>query len=137
LSERANPPLPDSSLDRARALRTTGTDAERALWFHLRAGRLCGFKFRRQHPFPPHVVDFYCASARLAIELDGSQHDEEADAARTRSLEARGLHVLRFWDNEVLTDTDAVLDAIVRAVEDRTLTPTPLPAGEGLKKGSR
>ena len=134
MSERANPPLPDISRARARELRATGTDAERELWFHIRAGRLLGFKFRRQHPLPPYVVDFYSDAAKLVIELDGSQHREDVDAARSRSLEAKGLCILRFWDNAVLTNTDAVLDAIVRAVEGRTLTPTPLPMGEGLKK---
>ena len=134
MSDRANPPLPDAARIRARELRSTSTDAERELWFHPRAGRLLGLKFRRQHPLPPYFVDFYCDAAKLVIELDGSQHSEDIDATRTRTLEARGLHVLRFWDNEILSKTDAVLEAIVRTVENRTLTPTPLPMGEGLKK---
>jgi very-short-patch-repair endonuclease len=108
------------------------TDAERELWFHLRAGRLLGLKFRRQHPFPPYILDFYCATARLVVELDGSHHDASVDARRTEFLQHHGLTVLRFWDNDVLTSTDAVLEAILSATGDRTLTPTPLPAGEGL-----
>jgi very-short-patch-repair endonuclease len=108
------------------------TDAERELWLLLRGGRLSGLKFRRQHPFPPYVLDFYCASEKLVIELDGSQHSEKADAARTTFLRRSGLTVLRFWDNHVLTETDAVLEAILDAVGDRTLSPTPLPEGEGL-----
>jgi very-short-patch-repair endonuclease len=108
------------------------TDAEQRLWFHLRAGRLNGLKFRRQHPLPPYVLDFYCAAAKLVIELDGSQHTEAADAARTAALQHHGLTVLRFWDNDVLNNTQAVLEAVLTAVGERTLTPTPLPAGEGL-----
>ena len=137
MHERIKPPLPSHALDAARDLRGSATDAERELWVHLRGGRLLGFKFRRQHPVPPYVADFYCDSAKLVIELDGSQHCEAADAARTRTLEARGLRVLRFWDNDVLNNTSAVLEAIVSAVENRTLTPTPLPMGEGLKKEAR
>jgi very-short-patch-repair endonuclease len=68
----------------------------------------------------------------LAVELDGSQHDEATDRVRTWFLESRGLKVLRFWDNDVLQRTEAVLGAILDAAENRTLTPTPLPAGEGL-----
>ena len=131
MHERIKPPLPSRALDAARDLRAAATDAERELWLHLRGGRLLGFKFRRQHPVPPYVVDFYCDSAKLVVEVDGSQHSEAADAARTQTLQARGLHILRFWDNEVLINTRAVLEAIVSAVENRTLTPTPLPTGEG------
>jgi very-short-patch-repair endonuclease len=109
------------------------TDAEREMWFHLRAGRINGLKFRRQHPLPPYVVDFYCHAPKLVIEVDGSQHTESEDAIRTATLQRQGLTVLRFWDNDVLTNTDAVLEAIFNAVATRTLTPTPLPMGEGLQ----
>ncbi|MFT3897115.1 MAG: endonuclease domain-containing protein [Thermomonas sp.] len=108
------------------------TDAERELWRCLRGGQLDGLKFRRQHPIPPYIADFYCESLGLVIELDGSQHNEEQDAIRTRFLEARGLSVLRFWDNEALTQTEAVVQAIFDFACSRTLTPTPLPPGEGL-----
>jgi very-short-patch-repair endonuclease len=128
-----NPPLPSRTRSQARALRETPTDAEAKLWFHLRAGRLDGLKFRRQHPFPPYVVDFYCVASRLIVELDGSQHTEASDVARTSTLERRGLRVMRFWDNDVLRQTDSVLAAILDAARAPTLTPTPLPAGEGLK----
>ncbi len=80
---------------------------------------------------PPYIVDCYCDIAKLVVELDGSQHNEEQDAARTGSLESQGLKVLRFWENEVLVQTDAILEVIWNAVCERTLTPTPLPAGEG------
>lgn len=127
-----NPPLPSRSLEQARALRAASTDAERKLWRHLRASQLGGLKFRRQHPVPPYIADFYCPELQLVIELDGSQHTEASDAVRTGFLEARGMLVLRFWDNDVLTNTEAVVEAICNAVTHRTLTPTPLPPGEGL-----
>jgi very-short-patch-repair endonuclease len=126
------PPLPTRTLGHARALRRAQTDAERKLWEHLRAGQVDGLKFRRQHPVTPYIADFYCEAAKLVIELDGSQHAASVDAARTRFLEAQGLTVLRFWDNDVLVNTDAVLDAIWAVIARRTLTPTPLPVGEGL-----
>ncbi|WP_166210337.1 endonuclease domain-containing protein [Cognatiluteimonas telluris] len=126
------PPLPTRSRDFARALRVCSTDAERALWQHLRAGRLNGHKFRRQHPIHPYVVDFYCETLKLVIELDGSQHTPDSDAVRTQFLESRGLSVIRFWSHDVLQQTDAVLQAIWSFADRRTLTPTPLPPGEGL-----
>jgi very-short-patch-repair endonuclease len=129
---RRNPPLPTATLATAKRLRDSATDAERELWYHLRAGRLQGLRFRRQHPLPPYVVDFYCHACRLVVELDGSQHAPELDAPRTKALERKGLLIVRFWDNQVLVETDAVLEAILHAARNRTLSPTPPPAGEGL-----
>ncbi len=126
------PPLPSHALEHSRSLRVSQTDAERKLWRCLRAGQLDGLKFRRQHPVTPYIVDFYCDCLKLVIELDGSQHNPEIDAVRTRFLEAQGLTVLRFWDNDVLMQTEAVVEAIFNLVANRTLTPTPLPEGEGL-----
>ena len=126
------PPLPTRSRDHARQLRAAQTDAERTLWQCLRGGQLDGLKFRRQHPFPPYIADFYCDALKLVIELDGSQHNAEVDAIRTRFLETQGLTVMRFWDNEVLMQTEAVVEAIFNFAGTRTLTPTPLPKGEGL-----
>jgi len=130
------PPLPSQSLSHARKLRTAQTDAEAALWFHLRGGRLRGLKFRRQHAIPPYVVDFYCESLKLIIELDGSQHTTESDRARSSELERQRLRVIRFWNNAVLQDIEAVLTAILFAARSPTLTPTPLPMGEGLKQAT-
>ena len=97
----------------ARKLRNTMTDAERRLWSHLRASQLDGAKFTRQLPIGDFVVDFACRSARLAIELDGGQHaDNLADDARTKIIEAHGYRVIRFWNNDVLQNTDGVLTAI-------------------------
>ena len=133
MAEHYRPPMATIALERVRELRAGSTDAERKLWLRLRAGQLGGLKFRRQHAVPPYIVDFYCHTAKLVIELDGSQHTEESDRTRTRFLEAAGLIVLRFWDNEVLTQTDAVVQAIWNVVAQSPLTPTPLPPGEGLQ----
>jgi len=133
MPETTNPPLPTRSRTFARHLRQAQTDAEIRLWTFLRGSRLNGFKFRRQHPVPPYVLDFYCDAAKLAVELDGSQHSEVTDLERTRVLQSKGIRVLRFWDNDALSKTDAVLEAILTSLQDPTLTPTPLPAGEGLQ----
>lgn len=132
MSKCINPPLSSQTLDAAKDLRSTMTDAERELWFHLRAGRLNGFKFRRQHPIPPYVVDFICVDAKVIVELDGSQHNEQVDDVREKYLVERGYRVLRFWNNDVLGNTGAVLEAILSVVGGRTLSPAPLPEGEGL-----
>ena len=137
MSKRINPPLPSHTRDAAKALRAGMTDAERALWYRLRDRRLDGLKFRRQHPVPPYIVDFHCADAALAVELDGSQHGEDVDATRTAALARHGLLVLRFWDNQVLTDIDAVLGEILRIARHRTLTRpfgAPSPGGRGEEK---
>jgi len=104
------PPLPRITLQRARDLRRSMTDAERALWYHLRDNRMSGIKFRRQHPIPPYIVDFCCIEQHLVIELDGSQHTTTVDARRTQSLQAQGWRVVRYWNHDVLTRTDAVLN---------------------------
>ena len=129
---RIKPPLPTITLENSRRLRNGMTDAERKLWQHLRGSQLDGLKFRRQHPIPPYIADFCCIERKLIVELDGSQHNEHKDAARTRFLESQGWKVVRFWDNEALLQTEAVVEAIWNALGNRTLTPTPLPSGEGL-----
>ncbi|RUL64156.1 endonuclease domain-containing protein [Dyella dinghuensis] len=125
------PPLPTTTRKLLRGLRRTSTEAEQKLWYHLRDSRLNGYKFRRQHAVPPYVVDFYCEAKRLVVELDGSQHNEQSDQIRTQYLVSQGMAVLRFWDNEALQQTDAVLEAILSALEHRTLTPNPSPDGRG------
>ena len=131
MAGRINPPLPTQTRNLARKLRGNQTDAEQRLWYHLRAGRLGGYKFRRQYEFPPYVVDIYCVAVKLAIELDGSQHRYEVDAARTKYLRTQGVEVVRFWDNDVLSNTDVVLESIVALLQRRTLTPNPSPDGRG------
>ena len=105
----------DELVVRARRLRQRQTEAEKLLWYHLRNKRLGGYKFRRQHPIGGYIVDFFCDAAHLVVELDGGGHNEpgqiDYDHIRTSKLEERGLHVLRFWNDDVLTDTNQVLDS--------------------------
>ena len=103
----------------ARALRKSQTGAEAILWSQLRNRRMSGRKFRRQVPLLGYVMDFASLDARLIVELDGGQHAErlEADAVRTRALEAAGFIVLRFWNADVFTDLDGVLATIHAALE--------------------
>jgi very-short-patch-repair endonuclease len=102
----------------ARRLRKNLTDAERKLWSQLRYQQLGGYRFRRQHPMRGYVVDFVCLSEKLVIEVDGGQHAEQTDAdeERTRTLEKDGFRVLRFWNNEVLQNTDGVVEVIREAL---------------------
>ena len=101
----------------ARILRATPTDAEIRLWSRLRRKQLEGFRFRRQHPLGPYVVDFFCPDAKVVVEVDGGQHaDSASDAARTRWIEARGYRIVRFWNNDVLANTEGVLLAILDAL---------------------
>jgi very-short-patch-repair endonuclease len=134
MQDRQRARLPTTTLDHARSLRRSMTDAEHALWSVLRAARFDGIKFRRQHPIPPYIADFCCLAAALVIELDGSQHDEPTDRTRTAFIEGQGFRVLRFWDHDALLHTEAVADAIWNAVATPPLSPTPLPAGEGLSE---
>ena len=103
---------------RARRLRRDQTNAEQALWARLRDRQLCGAKFRRQHPIGPFVADFCCPRRKLVVELDGGQHAEEAasDEKRSRFLEAQGYRVLRFWNHDVLQNTEAVVERIAEAL---------------------
>jgi very-short-patch-repair endonuclease len=102
---------------RARALRMRMSDAERKLWFALRDRRFAQFKFRRQVPIGPFVADFVCFEARLVIEVDGGQHaDSLADKRRDRWLGANNFRVLRFWNNEVLTNLEGVSSVISEAL---------------------
>jgi very-short-patch-repair endonuclease len=111
----------DTSLARRRALRSASTDAEAALWKHLRAKRFAGFKFRRQHSCGPYILDFYCARRNLAIELDGGQHynvgAQRYDERRTGDLAQLGVTVLRFANDLIFREPEAVLEEIARALD--------------------
>ena len=114
----------------ARQLRHQQTDAERKLWRVLRNRQLQGFKFRRQHPIGRYIVDFCCLEHQRVIELDGGHHflQREADQSRTDFLLQRGYQVLRFWDHEVLTQSEAVLQQILEELNHPH--PNPLPKRE-------
>lgn len=120
----------------ARRLRAASTDAERKMWRRLQAKHLGGFKFRRQLPIGPYVVDFACLAAGLVVEVDGGQHaDNPADTERDAWLRGQGFRVLRFWNSDVLCNLDGVLATIAAA-----LSPSPQPSaveGEGARRGRR
>ena len=118
----------------ARRLRANMTEAERKLWSLLRRKQLQGFRFRRQVPLGRYVADFACMSAQLVVELDGGQHAErsEHDARRTAWLESVGYRVLRFWNGEVFTNADGVLETIRLALLDPPPQPSPS-RGEGAR----
>jgi very-short-patch-repair endonuclease len=101
---------------RALELQQQSTDAEWKLWRHLRNRQIDGVKFRRQVPVGPYIADFLSLDALLVIELDGGQHSTQADydEKRTAWLQKHGFRVLRFWNNDVLTNTEGVLEAIQR-----------------------
>lgn len=117
----------------ARSLRRSSTEAERKLWSKLRAGRLNGYPFKRQYPLSPYILDFACVSAKINIELDGSQHaDNPDDRKRDLLLTSQGWQVLRFWNKEVLMNMDNLLQTILGKLEERTPSPAlPRSAGEG------
>ena len=103
---------------RRRELRTSLTPAEALLWRHLQRSKLQGRKFRRQHSVGPYILDFYCPSERLAVELDGAAHDHEVaerrDILRTTFLAASGVRVIRFENGDVVRNPEGVLASIKR-----------------------
>ncbi len=109
----------------AREMRKAPTPAEEALWQQIRGKRLLGCRFRRQHPIDRFIADFYCAEARLVIEVDGAIHDytPEEDAARQAFLESLGLRVLRFSNGDVLTYLNGVLERIGEVLQEQTSSP--------------
>jgi len=113
----------------ARTLRKRDTWAERLVWGWLRDRRFSSYKFRRQHPFGPHILDFFCLEAHLDIELDGFRHgypvQRRSDAARDAWLETRGIKVLRFWNSHLRREKQAIRDSIWGALQERA--PHPLP----------
>jgi very-short-patch-repair endonuclease len=120
--------VPAKLRSNARVLRKNSTDAERILWSELRDHRLNGAGFRRQVPIKNYIADFICHAAKLVIELDGGQHfsdqAEQADAARSAVIEAKGFHVLRFSNHEVMTNRAGVLETIATAIAERAPTLT-------------
>jgi len=126
---------------RAKKLRKNMTDAERLLWRHLRNRELGGYKFRRQRPIGPYIVDFVCIEKKLVVEVDGGQHagQVELDTKRSGYLKEKGYRVLRFWNNEVLKETESALTVILSSLDGNVtsllpsspLTPALSPRGEG------
>jgi very-short-patch-repair endonuclease len=125
----------------ARKLRSQMTDAERKLWFALKDRRFQSFKFRRQVPIGPYVADFLTYESRLVVEVDGGQHAESArDAERDRWLAENDFRIVRFWNNDVLSNLEGVLTALTTKLHDtphrtsRLRSTSPSPArGEGKK----
>lgn len=93
-------------------MRRNPTEAERQMWLLLKDRRLAEYKFRRQVPIGPYIADFVCYASRLIVELDGSQHGEQLDADRNAWLNSKGFRVLRVWNNQLVTEREAVLDAL-------------------------
>jgi very-short-patch-repair endonuclease len=110
--------------DIARKRRRDPTDAEKRLWRHLRNRQIEGAKFRREEPVLGYFADFLCEDARLIVEADGGQHEPKADAERTAALEAAGYTVIRFWNHEILSNTEGVIEEIRRMLK---LALPPLP----------
>ncbi len=130
--------MEEMNIEYARELRKNATDCERLLWLHLRAGRLQGFKFKRQQPLGNYIVDFICFQTRLIVEADGGQHNEqtEYDTLRDNWLRSQGFNVLRFWNNDILTNTESVLAVILDACSKYVESPSPQPLsreGRGAK----
>ena len=122
---------PRHALTAARTLRRDRTDAEGLLWHYLRDKQLDGYRFRRQHPIGPYIVDFACLSRKVLIELDGGQHAEQTsrDEKRDAFLRARGYRVLRFWNTEVFENCFGVLERVYEAVAGDPPPQSPAPEG--------
>jgi len=152
--------IPPNTTTRARHLRQSLTDAETRLWKLLRSRQFETIKFRRQHPIGPYILDFACVAYRIGIECDGSQHAYESNRAhdrkRTAYLEEQGWVILRFWNHDILSNAEGLLQALTLTLSQRErelrlpptlslLTPPsqnipaplpPLPSGEGRGEGS-
>jgi very-short-patch-repair endonuclease len=128
------PPIRRQVSPHAARLRRDMTDAERLLWSKVRARSLDGLKFRRQSTIGRYVVDFLCLECRLVVELGGGQHSEEVDRSRSAFLEREGYCVIRFWNNDVLANIEAVLERIVTEARRRpSPQPSPVKNGRGRK----
>ena len=127
MKAQTNPSIIDSHLQQK--LRKNMTDAEIRLWQRLRGRQIAGCKFRRQHPFLDYVLDFVCLEKHLVVELDGGQHlGNERDQLRDGRLHEAGFRVLRFWNNQVLREMDAVVEVIRAALQGDTPVATPSPS---------
>ena len=120
-----------------KAMRAQPTDAEHRLWQRLRRKQVGGLRFRRQYRLGLYIVDFVCLPARLVVEVDGGQHavETQKDGRRTRWLETQGFTVVRFWNNDVLENTEGVVEAIhgyLAEIQRYPPSPRPLPQGEGV-----
>jgi len=118
----------------AAELRKNPTDAERKFWPAVRNRQIDGHKFRFQATIEPFIVDFLCVEAMLIVELDGGQHNEQADASRTRFLERQGYRVLRFWNNDVLENLEGVIEVVrvaLAAPKKKKKKTLPNPSREG------
>jgi very-short-patch-repair endonuclease len=138
----------------AKFLRKKSTWAEKLVWRWLRDRRFTKYKFRRQHPVGEYFIDFFCAEAKLSIELDGSQHgfpkQQAHDVERKKFLESRGIKELRFWNSQLRRNSQSIRDTIFRELQERAPHPlpdytrpmlvphpSPLPKGEGIAKALR
>jgi very-short-patch-repair endonuclease len=120
----------EAKTDRARRLRRGSTRAELLMWNKLRARQLAGFKFVRQEPVGPYVADFICRESRLVVEVDGGQHaTDRRDLVRDQWLLDHNYQVLRFWNNDVLTNTEGVLETILSTLLVEA-PPHPVAAGD-------
>lgn len=129
--------LPEDIRSYAREMRRGMTDAEALLWKLLRDRRVAGAKFRRQHPVGKYILDFYCDEKRLGVELDGGQHGGAVkyDTQRDDWLRLQGIRILRFWNNEMLAETEAVMEVIYQALTESEFK-APLPqAGDNQRLG--
>ena len=129
-----------STIERCRTLRRNQTDAEKKLWTILRNRQLNGIKFRRQFPVGKYILDFYCPEYKFAIEADGGQHYElmgkKRDALREEELKKLGVEIIRFGDQDILTNIDGVYEAILKTIDKIKIAPSPQsspPRGERRK----
>ncbi|MDP2344250.1 MAG: endonuclease domain-containing protein [Deltaproteobacteria bacterium] len=124
-------------LHSARGFRHERTEGESAFWQLVRAGRM-GAKFRRQHPLKGFIVDFCCAERCLVVEIDGGVHigREAADAARSEALGSAGYRVIRFTNNDVLNNVNAVIAELQRALTEQTKAKSPPPSPLPVERGA-
>ena len=130
-----NPPKTKRATQLARTLRKQDTWAEQLMWRWLRDRRFSDYKFRRQHPYGPYILDFFCLDAEVDIEIDGFQHgkpeQQAGDRERDTFLEKRGIKVLRFWNSRLRRENEVVRDTIWRTLQERAPHPLPDYCGPG------